>query len=167
MQYGQCICNFRKYMNYNIIFHFRPLPSHSLQLSVLLAYHLVLYAAVERHNGHNSALCHKAGNGQQVPVTRPILTLLSLFYWWRAGERLPRLLPQRQCFHFCCVLGFVWHTVLVINLLMIPFLKVCLWSRPFLLQILPDHIHILSPVAGSQFLFLTGLSFTKMRYCIP
>ena len=167
MQCGQCICNFRKYVNYKFIFHFNPLPNHSLLLSVLLAHHLVLYAAVERHIGHNPVLHHKAVHCQQGPVTWPTLALLSICYWWRVGERLPRLWQQRHCFHFYCVLWFVCDTRLVINLLTIPFLKLCLSSRPFLLQILPDNIHILSPVAGSQFLFLICLSFTKMRYCIP
>jgi hypothetical protein len=79
--YGQCICKFRKYVNYKFIFHFHHLPSHSLLLSVLLAHHLVLYSAVERHIGHNPVLHHKAIKFQQVPVTRPTLALLSLFYW--------------------------------------------------------------------------------------
>jgi len=68
------------------IFHFHPLPSNSLLLSVPLAHRPVLYAAVDRHSGHNPALHHKAVKCQQGPVTRPTLALLSLFYWWRVAD---------------------------------------------------------------------------------
>jgi hypothetical protein len=83
MQCGQCICNYRKCVNYKFIFHFHPLRSHSLSC-FLFSWHITLYtlyAAVERHSGHNPAFHHKAGKCQQGPVRSPTLALLSIFYW--------------------------------------------------------------------------------------